>query len=96
MVIRTKLKKFYQKNNNIIKKSLQLIQIVSDSKFIKEKKSIDFLTNQTKCKNPQKQQQSNKLNTTSISHTHVYNMELGLGLGFVFMLCFCFIIRLSF
>ena len=51
MVIGTKLKKFYQKNNNIIKKSLQLIQMVSYSKFIKKKKSIDFLTNQTKCKN---------------------------------------------
>ena len=38
MLIRTKLKKFYQKNNDIIKKSLQLSQIVLDSKFLKEKK----------------------------------------------------------
>ena len=53
MVIGTKLKKFYQKTN-IIKKSLQLIQIVSNSKFMKEKKSIDFHVNQTKYKNPQK------------------------------------------
>ena len=90
MVIRTKLKKFYQKNNNIIKKSLQLIQIVSDSKFIKEKKSIDFLTNQTKCKNPQKQQQPNKPNTTSRSHgTRIqHRVRVSVGFHFYVMLLF--------
>ena len=52
MVIGTKLKKIYQKNNIIIKKSLQPIQIVSNLKFLKEKKMIDFLVNQKKCNNP--------------------------------------------
>lgn len=59
MVIGTKLNIFYKKVTLLLKKSLQLIWIVPYSKF-KGKKSIDFLSNQTKCKNLQKQQQSNK------------------------------------
>lgn len=39
MVNGTKLKKFYKKNNNIIKKLPQLIQIVPYSKFIMKKKN---------------------------------------------------------
>ena len=67
--------------------------MVSYSKFIKKKKSIDFLTNQTKCKN-----NNNQTNLTQYPYhtTHVDNTELGLGLGFVFMLCFCFKVRVLF
>ena len=43
--------KILQKNNNTIKK---ITTTNSNSEFIKEKKSIDFLTYQRKCKNRQK------------------------------------------
>ena len=74
MVIRTKLKKNYKKNNNIIKQSFQLIQIVSYSKFIKEKK-IDWFSRQpNKVQKLKKNNnnQTNKPNNTITITWHMY------------------------
>ena len=86
MVIEIKLKKIYQKNKNIVKKTLQLIQIVSISKFMKEKNRLIFLSTKQSAKMHKNNNNQTNL-TQQPNHTiHVYNTELGLGLGFVFML----------
>ena len=89
MVIGTKLKKFYQKNNNIIKKITSTNSNGLIFKIYKEKK-IDWFSHQPN--KVQKQQQSNKPNTTSRLH----NTELRLRLSFVFILYLCFKVRISF
>ena len=96
MVIEIKLKKIYQKNKNIIKKTLELIQIVSYSKFMKEKNRLIFSSTKQSAKIHKNNNNQTNL-TQQRNHTiHVYNTEWGLGLGFVFMLWFCFRVRVLF
>ena len=96
MVIGIKLKKIYQKNKNIVKKTLQLIQIVSNSKIMKEKNRLIFLSTKQSAKIHKNNNNQTNLTQHQDHIIYVYNTKLGLGLGFVFMLCFHFRVKVSF
>ena len=89
MVIETKLKKFYQKNNNIIKNITSTNLNSFKFKIYKGKKN-QFIFSPTKQNAQTHKNNNNQTNLTRLSNRMIYvhNTELGLGLslGFVFML----------